>query len=217
MLGESLVGTAEVDITCIKSKADITYVKSKADIAYVNATTDILLDYDSKNREFYGDDGESISVSDAFTKTVLYSRIFTDSITVVDDPSIGQIHKPYPTDSASVADELAIQFNLSLTDSLSSSDAFVWTIGKNFTESVSTGDTPGIGKIYHENPTESITVSDTPGIGAIHLVNPTDSITVSDAVSYMHDGMLNTNMLNTRLISVGSVEVEGDDVQITLT
>ena len=188
MLGEALVGTAE---------ADITYVKSKADIAYVNATTDILLDYDSKNREFLGDDGESISVSDTFTKTVLYSRIFTDSITVVDDPSIGQIHKPYPTDSASVADELAIQFNLSLTDSLSSSDAFVWTIGKNFTESVSTGDTPGIGKIYHENPT--------------------DGVTASDAVSYMHDGMLNTNMLNTRLISVGSVEVEGDDVQITLT
>ena len=121
MLGEALVGTAE---------ADITYVKSKADIAYVNATTDILLDYDSKNKEFLGDDGESISVSDAFTKTVLYNRTFTDSITVVDDPSIGQIHKPYPIDSASVADELAIQFNLSLTDSLSSSDAFVWTIGK---------------------------------------------------------------------------------------
>ena len=87
MLGESLVGTAE---------ADITYVKSKADIAYVNATTDILLDYDSKNREFYGDDGESISVSDAFSKAVVYSRVFTDSIEVVDTPDIGQIHKEYP-------------------------------------------------------------------------------------------------------------------------
>ena len=208
MLGEALVGTAE---------ADITYVKSKADIAYVNATTDILLDYDSKNKEFLGDDGESISVSDAFTKTVLYNRTFTDSITVVDDPSIGQIHKPYPIDSASVADELAIQFNLSLTDSLSSSDAFVWTIGKNFTESVSTGDTPSIGKIYHENPTDGVTVSGTPGIGQIYHENPTDGITASDAVSYMHDGMLNTNMLNTRLISVGSLEVQGEDVQVTLT
>jgi hypothetical protein len=208
MLGESLVGTAE---------ADITYVKSKADIAYVNATTDILLDYDSKNREFYGDDGESISVSDAFTKTVLYNRTFTDSITVVDDPSIGQIHKPYPIDSASVADELALQFNLSLTDSLSSSDAFVWTVGKNFTDSVNAGDTPSIGQIYHENPTDGVTVSGTPGIGQIYHENPTDGITASDAVSYMHDGMLNTNMLNTRLISVGSLEVEGDDVQITLT
>lgn len=208
MLGESLVGTAE---------ADITYVKSKADIAYVNATTDILLDYDSKNKEFHGDDGESISVSDAFTKTVLYNRTFTDSITVVDDPSIGQIHKPYPIDSASVADELAIQFNLSLTDSLSSSDAFVWTIGKNFTESVNAGDTPSIGQIYHENPTDGVTVSGTPGIGQIYHENPTDGITASDAVSYMHDGMLNTNMLNTRLISVGSVEIEGDDVQVTLT
>ena len=208
MLGEALVGTAE---------ADITYVKSKADIAYVNATTDILLDYDSKNKEFLGDDGESISVSDAFTKTVLYNRTFTDSITVVDDPSIGQIHKPYPIDSASVADELAIQFNLSLTDSLSSSDTFIWTAGKNFTDSVSTGDTPGIGKIYHENPTDGVTVSGTPGIGQIYHENPTDGITASDAVSYMHDGMLNTNMLNTRLISVGSVEIEGDDVQVTLT
>ena len=208
MLGESLVGTAE---------ADITYVKSKADIAYVNATTDILLDYDSKNKEFLGDDGESISVSDAFSRTVIYSRTFTDSIEVVDDPSIGQIHKPYPIDSASVADELAIQFNLSLTDSLSSSDAFVWTIGKNFTESVSAGDTPSIGKIYHENPTDGVTVSGTPGIGQIYHENPTDGITASDAVSYMHDGMLNTNMLNTRLISVGSLEVQGEDVQVTLT
>ena len=208
MLGEALVGTAE---------ADITYVKSKADIAYVNATTDILLDYDSKNKEFLGDDGESISVSDAFTKTVLYNRTFTDSITVVDDPSIGQIHKEYPDNSVSIGDELALQFNLSLTDSLSSSDAFVWTIGKNFTESVSAGDTPSIGKIYHENPTDGVTVSGTPGIGQIYHENPTDGITASDAVSYMHDGMLNTNMLNTRLISVGSLETEGDDVQITLT
>ncbi len=208
MLGNFTVGNAE---------AVITYVKPDTTVDYVDPSVDIVLDYDSKNKEFHGDDGESISVSDTFTKTVLYSRTFTDSIEVVDDPSIGQIHKPYPIDSASVADELAIQFNLSLTDSLSSSDAFVWTIGKNFTESVSAGDTPSIGQIYRENPTESITVSDTPGIGAIHLVNPTDSITVSDAVSYMHDGMLNTNMLNTRLISVGSVEVERDDVQITLT
>jgi len=208
MLGEALVGTVE---------ADITYVKSKADIAYVNATTDILLDYDSKNKEFLGDDGESISVSDAFSRTVIYSRTFTDSIEVVDDPSIGQIHKPYPIDSASVADELAIQFNLSLTDSLSSSDTFIWTAGKNFTDSVSTGDTPGIGKIYHENPTDGVTVSGTPGIGQIYHENPTDGITASDAVSYMHDGMLNTNMLNTRLISVGSLEVQGEDVQVTLT
>ena len=208
MLGNFTVGNAE---------AVITYVKPDTTVDYVDPSVDIVLDYDSKNKEFHGDDGESISVSDTLTKTVLFRKEFTDSITVVDDPSIGQIHKPYPIDSASVADELAIQFNLSLTDSLSSSDAFVWTIGKNFTESVSAGDTPSIGQIYRENPTESITVSDTPGIGAIHLVNPTDSITVSDAVSYMYDGMLNTNMLNTRLISVGSVEVEGDDVQITLT
>ena len=208
MLGEALVGTAE---------ADITYVKSKADIAYVNATTDILLDYDSKNKEFHGDDGESISVSDAFSRAVVYSRVFTDSIEVVDTPDIGQIHKEYPDNSVSIGDELALQFNLSFTDSLSSSDAFVWTIGKNFTESVNAGDTPSIGQIYHENPTDGVTVSGTPGIGQIYHENPTDGITASDAVSYMHDGMLNTNMLNTRLISVGSVEVEGDDVQVTLT
>ena len=208
MLGNFTVGNAE---------AVITYVKPDTIVDYVDPTVDIVLDYDSKNKEFHGDDGESISVSDTFTKTVLFRKAFTDSITVVDDPSIGQIHKPYPTDSANVADELAIQFNLSLTDSLSSSDAFVWTIGKNFTESVNAGDTPSIGQIYHENPTDGVTVSGTPGIGQIYHENPTDGITASDAVSYMHDGMLNTNMLNTRLISVGSLEVEGDDVQITLT
>ena len=207
MLGEALVGTAE---------ADITYVKSKADIAYVNATTDILLDYDSKNKEFLGDDGESISVSDTFTKTVLYSRTFTDSITVVSDPTIGQIYKENPAHSVSIGDELAIQFNLAFTDSISSSETFAWTVGKNLTESISTGDTPSIGQIHHKNPTDGVTVSGTPGIGQIYHKNPTDGITASDAVIYLHDGMLNTNMLNTRLISVGSLEVEGDDVTRTL-
>ena len=66
MLGEALVGTAE---------ADITYVKSKADIAYVNATTDILLDYDSKNKEFFGDSGETVTLSDATALAVTISIV----------------------------------------------------------------------------------------------------------------------------------------------
>ena len=86
---------------------------------------------------------------------------------------------------------------MSLTDSISSSDATTWTIGKNFTESISTGDTPSVGDI--------------------HRVSPTDGISASDAVTFLHDGMLNTNMLNTRLISVGSLVVDADDVVITHT
>ena len=188
MLGNFTVGNAE---------AVITYVKADTTVDYVDPSIDIFLDYDSKNKEFLGENGETLTLSESFSSTTAYIRAFTDSITLVDDPDIGQIHKTYPEHSVSIGDELAIQFNLSLTDSISSSDATTWTIGKNFTESISTGDTPSVGDI--------------------HRVSPTDGISASDAVTFLHDGMLNTNMLNTRLISVGSLVVDADDVVITHT
>jgi len=86
---------------------------------------------------------------------------------------------------------------LLFTDSISSSDATTWTIGKNVTESISTGDTPSIGDI--------------------HRVSPTDSISASDLQTAYHDGMLNTNMLNTRLISTGDLEVLISDISVTLS
>ena len=188
MLGNFTVGNAE---------AVITYVKPDTTVDYVDPSIDIFLDYDSKNKEFLGENGETVTLSEVFSSTTVYSRTFTDSITVIDDPDIGQIHKENPAHSVSIGDELAIQFNLSLTDSISSSETFAWTVDKNLTESISTGDTPSIGNI--------------------HRVSPTDSISASDAVTFLHDGMLNTNMLNTRLISVGSLVVDADDVVITHT
>ena len=188
MLGNFTVGNAE---------AVITYVKPDTTIDYVDPSIDILLDYDSKNKEFLGDNGETVTLSEVFSSTTVYSRTFTDSITVIDDPDIGQIHKENPAHSVSIGDELAIQFNLSLTDSISSSDATTWTIGKNVTESISTGDTPSIGDI--------------------HRVSPTDSISASDLQTAYHDGMLNTNMLNTRLISTGDLEVLISDISVTLS
>ena len=188
MLGNFTVGNPEVVIT---------YVKPDTVVNYVNPSTDIFLDYDSKNKEFLGENGETLTLSESFSSTTAYIRAFTDSITLVDDPDIGQIHKEYPEHSASIGDELAIQFNLAFTDSISSSETFALTVGKNLTDSVSTGDTPSIGDI--------------------HRVSPEDGISVSDAITYLHDGMLNTNMLNTRLISVGSLVVDADDVVITHT
>ena len=187
------------NLTASTAKAVITYVKPDTTIDYVDPSVDILLDYDSKNKEFLGENGETLTLSEVFSRTVVYSRAFTDSITVVSDPSIGQIYKEYPDNSVSIGDEIevAMQFNLLLTDSISSSETFAWTVGKNLTESISTGDTPSVGDI--------------------HRVSPTDGISVSDAVTYLHDGMLNTNMLNTRLISVGSLVVDADDVVITHT
>jgi hypothetical protein len=190
MLGTTLVGSVNPEVV-------IAYVKPDTTIDYVDPSVGIFLDYDSKNKEFLGANGETLTLSDAFSRVVVYSRAFTDSIEVIDTPDIGQIHKEYPDHSVSIGDELAIQFNLSLTDSISSSETFAWTIGKNLTESISTGDTPTIGDI--------------------HRVSPTDGISVSDAVTYLHDGMLNTNMLNTRLISVGSLTVDADDVVLTHT
>ena len=190
MLGTTLVGSVNPEVV-------IVYVKPDTTIDYVDPSVGVFLDYDSKNKEFLGENGETLTLSEVFSSTTVYVREFTDSITLVDDPDIGQIHKEYPEHSVSIGDELAIQFNLSLTDSISSSDATTWTIGKNFTESISTGDTPSVGDI--------------------HRVSPTDGISASDAVTFLHDGMLNTNMLNTRLISVGSLVVDADDVVITHT
>ena len=190
MLGDLLAGNAE---------AVISYVKPATTVDYVDASVDVILDFDSKNREFLGANGETVTLSEVFSKTVVYSRAFTDSITVIDTPDIGQIHKENPAHSLSITEEIsvAIQYNLALTDSISSSDAFLWTVSKNIVESISTGDTPGIGQIHH--------------------VNPTDSVTASDLQTMYHDGMLNTNMLNTRLISTGDLEILTSDVSTTLS
>jgi hypothetical protein len=102
------------------------------------------------------------------------------------------------TDSVTLAEEIlvAVQYNLAFTESVSTSEAFSWTSVQNIAESIGTGDTPGIGQIYP--------------------VTPTDGITVSDSLVFFHDGMLNTNMLNTRLISAGSTPESGTDVTVTL-
>jgi hypothetical protein len=164
-----------------------------AEVSYINADAEIVTDYNSKNKLLT----DTTTVSEVISTTTVYSRVFTDSITIVDTPDIGQIHKENPAHSVSIGDALAIQFNLSLTDSISSSETFVWTVSKNLTESISTGDTPGIGQIHH--------------------VNPTDSVAVSDLLVTYHDGMLNTNMLNTRLISTGDLEVLVSNVSVTLS
>ena len=166
-----------------------------AEVSYINADAEIVTDYNSKNKLLT----EAVTTSDAFSSTTVYSRVFTDSITIVDTPDIGQIHKESPAHSVSITEEIsvAVQYNLAITDSISSSETFVWTVSKNLTESISTGDTPGIGQIHH--------------------VNPTDSVTVSDLLVTYHDGMLNTNMLNTRLISTGDLEVLVSNVSVTLS
>ena len=129
------------------------------------------------------------------------NRLPTDAATLDDSTGI-TIQVDYNkavTDSVALAEEIlvAVQYNLAITDSIASTEAFSWTSVQNIAESIGTGDTPGIGQIYP--------------------VTPTDGISVSDSLVFFHDGMLNTNMLNTRLISAGSTEVSGDNVNITLT
>ena len=126
------------------------------------------------------------------------NKLLTDTVTTADTPTLSMIYNREFTDSATLVEEIAIavQYNLAFTESLSTSDTFSWTSIQNIAESIGTGDTPSVGDIFRENPT--------------------DGISVSDELTFFHDGMLNTNILNTRLISVGSQEVTGDDVTITL-
>mgnify|MGYP001566492002 FL=1 len=129
------------------------------------------------------------------------NRLPTDAVTLDDSTGITvqiDYNKAY-TDSVTLAEEIlvAVQYNLAITDSIAGTDAFSWTSVQNIAESIGTGDTPGIGQIYP--------------------VTPADGVTVSDSLVFFHDGMLNTNMLNTRLISAGSSPETGTDINITLT
>ena len=129
------------------------------------------------------------------------NRLPADAVTLDDTTGVTvqvDYNKAY-TDSVALAEEIlvAVQYNLAITDSIASTEAFSWTSVQNIAESIGTGDTPGIGQIYP--------------------VTPTDGISVSDSLVFFHDGMLNTNMLNTRLISAGSSPETGTDINITLT
>ncbi len=129
------------------------------------------------------------------------NRLPADAVTLDDTTGVTvqvDYNKAF-TDSVALAEEIlvAVQYNLAITDSIASTEAFSWTSVQNIAESIGTGDTPGIGQIYP--------------------VTPTDGISVSDLLVFFHDGMLNTNMLNTRLISAGSSPETGTDINITLT
>ena len=129
------------------------------------------------------------------------NKLPVDAVTLDDSTGI-TIQVDYNkavTDSVALAEEIlvAVQYNLAITDSIASTEAFSWTSVQNIAESIGTGDTPGIGQIYP--------------------VTPTDGISVSDTLVFFHDGMLNTNMLNTRLISAGSTPESGTDITVTLT
>ena len=147
--------------------------KIAAVITHQNAQTDVALEYDSKNKE----PAETVTVAEVLTSTMVFNRVYTDSVTLAEEVLI------------------STQYNLAFTESISSSEALSWTSVQNIAESIGTGDTPGIGDIFHENPT--------------------DGVSISDSLVFFHDGMLNTNMLNTRLISAGSTPESGTDVNIT--
>ena len=169
MLGTPLVGDIE---------AIISNEKPNATIDYLLPIADIVLEYNSKNKQ----SADDITLDDTtgITIQVDFNREHADSITFAEEIIV------------------AAQYNLVIEDSISNTEAFSWASVHNVTESIGTGDTPGIGQIYPVTPTG-------------------DSISVSDITTFFHDGMLNTNMLNTRLISVGSLEVHGEDVDISLT
>ncbi len=170
----------------------------KVVVSYIKAAVDVVLDYNSKNKRFGQDASESVTVSDTPQITTAYTRTAEDAVTVAEQIILNT------------------QFNLEFTETLSSTDTFNgWSLDKAIDDSITTGDTPGIGAIHKVSPTDSVTAGDTPGIGAIHVVTPSDSISVSDSKSVFYDGMLGTNMLNTRLISAGDTEITGTNVTIT--
>ena len=159
---------------------------AEAVIAYVNAKTDIVYVNATTDIELEYNSKNKEFGRDGL-ENVTVADIFTKTV---------QFNRPQ-TDSLSIAEQfvLAVQYNLAFSESLTSTDTFSWTLAQTISDSVVTADTPGI--------------------GAIHKVSPSESISVLDMQMMYHDGMLNTNMLNTRLISAGDTAIVGTDVTIT--
>ena len=159
---------------------------AEAVIAYVNAKTDIAYVNATTDIEL-----------EYNSKNKEFGRDGLENVTVADVFAKTVTYNRPQTDSLSIAEQfvLAVQYNLAFSESLTSTDTFSWALSQNIDDSIVT--------------------SDTPGIGAIHKVSPSENISVSDVQMMYHDGMLNTNMLNTRLISAGDTAVIGTDVTIT--
>lgn len=159
---------------------------AEAVIAYVNAKTNITYVNASTDIEL-----------EYNSKNKEFGRDGLENVTVADIFTKTVAFNRPQTDSLSIAEQivLSVQYNLAFSESLTSTDAFSWTLAQTISDSVVTADTPGI--------------------GAIHKVSPSESISVADMQMMYHDGMLNTNMLNTRLISAGDTAVTGTDVTIT--
>ena len=190
----------------------------KVVVSYIKAAADVALQLTGHFKRFGEDSSEAVTPTDSFSRTVTYSRNFSENIPLTDVPGIGKIFIENPDHTVTVVDAIAISTNYSLvfTDSIAGiTDTPSWTLGKNAADSITTGDTPGIGAIHKVSPTDGITAGDTPGIGAIHVVSPSETLSVSDVKMIVHDGMLNTNMLNSRILAGGDTEVTGTNVTIT--
>ena len=106
--------------------------------------------------------------------------------------------------------------------------------GRDNSEAVAITDTPEVSAAYIRSPEDAVTVAEqiilttqwnlefTETLSSSDALNGwslnkkvSDSIPVSDIKEIWHDGMLNTSMINTRLIGVGSTEASENDVNIT--
>jgi hypothetical protein len=199
MLGESLVGTAE---------ADITYVKSKTDVAYVNATTDILLDYDSKNREFYF----TVPLADAHSKAIVKPGL-SDVFALLD---VAAIHSSkVPSDSVTISDTAYRVLTKALADGFALDDSAL--IDKDFVGTKGNVATMSdiLGLLYEHPVADSCSMSDivTQAWGYTRTFN--DSIVLIDSES----NPLGTYVLNTSPLNASDSQFEllkGNDQVDTL-
>ena len=78
--------------------------KIAAIVTYQKAASDVSLEYDSKNKQPI----DTVTINEDVSRTTAYIREFTDDITLVDTPDVGQIYRENPANSVSIGDEVAV-------------------------------------------------------------------------------------------------------------
>ena len=164
--------------------------KISADVSYINADVEILLDYDSKNREFYF----SVPLADSHEFVIIKPGL-SDVFALLD---VAAVHpSKVPSDSVTVSDTAyrvlakALADGFALDDSTLIDKDFVGTKGNVATMS------DILGLLYGHPVADSYSMSDVVAQTWSYVRNFNDSIVLTDSeTNPLGTLILNTSILN---------------------
>ena len=171
--------------------------KISADVSYINADVEIVLDYDSKNREFYF----SVPLADSHEFAIVKPAL-SDVFALLD---VAAVHpSKVPSDSVTVSDTAyrvlakALADGFALDDSALIDKDYIGTKGNVATMS------DILGLLYEHPVADSYSMSDVVAQAWDYARNFNDSITLGD----IEFNPLGTHVLNTRDLNTSNSQFE---------